>query len=140
MAFDLDVRFTCSLLDSGRVTARAANITALAGSVGSLLPGPSLSRWVAVLSLLCWIAECWLAIRVAIDASLLRAFWQGDSEAAGKALDELLVRAGFRKSQQARTFDDRSHGWLGLWRAQIAVCAVQMAILLAALVLRIGNT
>ena len=46
MAFDpvspvLKARLTCSLLDSGRVVARTANIAALAGSAGSLLPGSS---------------------------------------------------------------------------------------------------
>jgi hypothetical protein len=56
--FELNARLTYSLLDSGRGIARAANVAALAGSAGSLLPGPSLSRLVSALSLLCWIAGC----------------------------------------------------------------------------------
>jgi hypothetical protein len=87
----------------------------------ALLPGSSLSRWVSQLSV------------------LLRVFWQADSSTAGKALDELLVRVGFRRAQQARTLDDRNRGCLHLWRGQIAVCAAQVAILIAALILRIGN-
>ena len=51
----------------------------------ALLPGSSLSRWVSQL------------------AGFAPGFWASGFQRAGKALDELLVRVGFRRAQQTRT-------------------------------------
>jgi hypothetical protein len=139
--FEMEARVTRSLLDSGRVISRAGNVAALLAGAGCLLPGSALSLWVFSLSLLCWIAGCWLAVRVAIDASLYRVFARGDSAAAGKALDGLLVRLRLRSSQRAQNLADRSpgdrcQGALRLWRCQIAAFTAQLAILVAAVIQR----
>jgi hypothetical protein len=52
MMCEIEARVTCSLLDSGRVIARVANIAALIGGAGLLLPGPRLSRVTFAVSLL----------------------------------------------------------------------------------------
>jgi hypothetical protein len=139
MEFEIEARLTQSLLDSGRVISQAGNVAALLAGAGWLLPGPSLSRRAFLVSLLCWIAGCWLAMRVAIDASLFRVFAEGDSAATGKALDDLLVRQGFGNPQNDRNLADRSRGALRLWRGQIAAFAAQLAILIVAGVARVRS-
>jgi hypothetical protein len=139
MRREMEACLTYSLLDSWRVTARAANFAALVASAGVLLPGPSLSRWIFVASLLCWMVGSWLAMRVSIDASLFRVFAEGDSQAVGTALDELLIRLGFPSSQCERSVTDRSRGAVHLWRCHIAACAAQLGVLIAALTLTLWS-
>ena len=130
MVSETEARIMHSVLDSGRGVTRAANVGALIAGAGLLLPVPFPSRVAFAASLLCWIAGCWLAVRVAIDASLFRVFAEGDQEAVGEKLDQLLAR---------RKVVDRSRGALLLWRWQIAACFAQLTILIAAGILRCGN-
>jgi len=139
MSFNIAARLTYSFLDSGRVIARAANVAALIAGAGLLLPSPSLSHWIFAASLLCWMAECWLAMRVAVDASLFRVLAEGDADAAGKELDVLPIGLGFRHAQQTLTPGERTRGALRLWRAQIAACAAELILLAAAGILRLGS-
>jgi hypothetical protein len=127
-------RLLSGFLDSGRVISRTANVAAILAGAGFLLPGLRWSRPLFALSILCWLAECWLAVRVAIDASLCRAF-EADPERAGRALDDWMARHGLRRARLNRpllhrTTAERSRGALLLWRWQIGAFAVELATLL----------
>jgi hypothetical protein len=80
--------------------------------------------------MMCWLAGCYLAARVAIDASLFRQLADDPSERC-RDLDEWLHR------DTERTLTDRTRGALALWRWQVAVAVVQLMALAAALLLRV---
>jgi hypothetical protein len=68
---NFDCEATASMLDSGRVLALASQVAAL---IAAISPWNSLAHRVLFAAvLLLWPLVCWLAIRVAIDASLFRA-------------------------------------------------------------------
>ena len=111
MAFDL---YIFGPFGDGRTVAQASACGV------ALLPGSSLSRWVSQLSV------------------LHRVFGQADSSARGRhwmsywcaSASAGRNRLGPRRSEPRRPTSPRG---------QIAVCVAQVAILIAALILRIGN-
>jgi|GEM_PF-2579072 len=115
------MNFAASVLRSGAVIAQAGHVLALVAGFGWFSTG----RWALTASLLVWLVHCYIAIRVAIDASLF-------VDLAGRedALDEWLLRFGLRKSLSPRSLDDRTRASLRLWKLQLAAFALQ-AILLA---------
>ena len=129
-------RLTFSLVDSGRMIAQAANVAALLAGAGLLLPGQFLSRLMFWSSILCWFTGIWVAARVAMDASLLRALAAEGSGTDGKARDELLVHFQLRGPRPARTITDRSRGAIRLWPWQIAVGIAQFAMIICGGILK----
>ncbi len=137
MSDDFRCTLTASFLNSGRVLANAGNAAAMVAGVGCVVAGPPGSRWVLAGSLLFWFAECWFAVRVAIDSSLFRVL-APDPEEAGRQLDAMLPHRGAATVRE-RSLEDRTRGALRLWRKQIAALAVQFAALAAGITLRIAN-
>jgi hypothetical protein len=156
MSYDISCGLTASFLDSGRILANAGNAAAVVAGIGCIIAGPSCGRWVLAGSLLVWFVECWFAVRVAIDSSLLRVL-AADPEEAGRQLDDLRSRPGAgplrpdtapsrpdaapfgTATVRERPIADRTRGAMKLWRKQIAALAIQLAALTAGTVLRIAN-
>lgn len=128
MGDDFDCKATASFLDSGRVLAGAAHVGVVIAGLGCFISLPIAARLFFAASILSWLAGCWFAVRVAIDASLFRAL-AGDPEL--QRLDALLARWGFLKQANERTLADRSLGALRLWRRQAMLLTIQLAALLA---------
>ena len=131
MSKNVDCALTASFLDSGRTMANAANAAAVIAGLGCVMVEPSGSRIALAASILLWLAQCYFAVRVLIDASLFRVL-AGDLEEGTRRLDEVLNRPN-------RTVEDRLRGALGLWRGQIVTFVLQLAALAAGAVLRLAN-
>ena len=120
---EFECAFTASFLSSGHVLSNVSNCAALMAAAGILFTH---TRLLFAGSLLCWPLACYLAVRVAIDASLFQEL-AGAPADAGRELDEML------RVPKERTISERSRGALQLWKYLILAVAVQLAILAAAL-------
>lgn len=123
---DFECRATASFLESGRVMANAGHAGAMIAGIGIAFSHTPLVRVIFAAAMLCWLVECWLAVRVAIDASLFRALAL-EPEDGGRKLDELLSGWGLRRQLTERSMADRSRAALALWRKQAAILAVELA-------------
>lgn len=132
---DFECSVTASFLESGRVLANAGHAGAVVAGIGIAFAHAPLVRMVFAASILCWLVECWLAVRVAIDASLFRVL-AAESEDGGKKLDELLTGWGFGRHVKARSIPDRGRGALALWRGQVAVLAIELTAIAAGVVIQ----
>jgi type IV secretory pathway TrbD component len=135
MSSDFSCGLTASFLDSGRILANAGNALAIVAGIGCVVAGPSCGRWVLAGSLLVWFVECWFAVRVAIDSSLFRVL-AANPEEAGRQLDAMLFRTA---TVRERPLADRTRGAMNLWRKQIVALAVQLAALVAGIILKVAN-
>jgi len=124
----LDCPATAAVLRSGSSIALAGYTSAIAALLPLSKGGPA--AWIALGSLLVWSAGVHLAIRVNIDA---RFFEILAIHPAGE-LDRFLEETGLRKNVPPRTISERRRGALRLWRALVSVVAVQIALLLLAVV------
>ncbi|MGA3028151.1 MAG: hypothetical protein ABSF98_25660 [Bryobacteraceae bacterium] len=127
---EFECRATASLLDSGQTLASTSRVAAVIAGVGLILTRSTVVQVASAVSMMCWLAGCYLAARVAIDASLFRQLADDPSERC-RDLDEWLHR------DTERTLTDRTRGALALWRWQVAVAVVQLMALAAALLLRV---
>jgi len=127
---DFECSVTASLLESGRVLASAGHAGAVIAGIGIAFARAPGVRMVFAASILCWLVECWLAVRVAIDASLFRDLAL-EPEDGGKKLDALLMGWGFGRNLKERSIADRSRGALALWRMQVAVLAIELTVVAA---------
>jgi len=123
------------LLGIGAVLANTGHAGAVVAGIGSAFTQAPTIQMIFAASILCWLVGCWLAVRVAIDASLFRAL-AAEPEDGGKKLDELLTGWGLRRNLKERGMADRSRGALGLWRRQVAALAIQLTALAAAIVIQ----
>jgi hypothetical protein len=135
MSTGLDDRITASFLESGRTLARASHTAALVAGIGSAAVQSTVARIVFIGSLVCWLVECWLAVRVTIDASLFRHL-AGDPEDHWRRLDELMDGWGLRRTTASRSAADRGRGAIGLWRRQAIALAMQLVTLITAVLLQ----
>jgi hypothetical protein len=122
-------RVLAAFLDSGRIVNLSSHTVALIPA-GALLfsaadSHPAQLCW--SLCLLLWPLQCWLALRVAIDAGLFKVL-AVDSETLNR-FDEVLRDWQLRRKSLPRTAAERCRAALGLWRRQVLVGAVQIATL-----------
>jgi hypothetical protein len=131
---NFDCEATASMLDSGRVLALASQVAAL---IAAISPWNSLAHRVLFAAvLLLWPLVCWLAIRVAIDASLFRAMAK-DPDGSARALDTFLTTHGLAPAPSGRPLADRCRGALRLWRRLMFVAALQMILVVTALLVNL---
>jgi hypothetical protein len=123
---------TASLLDSGRTLAGASHAAAVIAEVGVILAHSTVVQVVCAVSITCWLAGCYFAVRVAIDASLFRQLAADPSERC-RDLDEWLHR------DTERGLTDQTRGALALWRWQVAFLVVQLIALAGAILPRIAG-
>jgi hypothetical protein len=71
MNAELDSRVTASFLESGQL-ANASHAAAVVAGFGAVAAHSAVAGFLFSSSMLCWLCECWFAVRVAIDASLFR--------------------------------------------------------------------
>lgn len=110
----------------------ALTAAALLGGVAAALFDGRGVLPVAAVIVIAGLAEFWLAARVAIDADLFAALADGDLA----RFDEAMRRLGLMPQHKAgRPIDERIRGALRLLKLQVALLAVQIAALLAAMVL-----
>jgi hypothetical protein len=110
----------------------ALTVAALLGGVAAALLDLRAVLPVAALVLIAGLAEFWLAARVAIDAELFAALGAGDLA----PFDEGMRRLGLMPQYKSgRPIDQRIKGALRLLKLQVTLLAVQIAALLAAMVL-----
>jgi hypothetical protein len=127
---NFDCEATASMLDSGRVLALASQAAAL---IAAISPWNTLAhRLLFAVALVLWPLACWLAIRVAIDASLFRAMAR-DPEASARSLDTFLTAHGLAPAPSGRPLADRCRGALRLWRRLMFVAGLQMILVVSAL-------
>jgi hypothetical protein len=131
----LDAIIIASFLESGRTLARASHTAALVAGIGSAAAPSTVPRILFSGSLMCWLVECWFAVRVTIDASLFRHL-TGDSADGWRRLDQLLKVWRLRGTAEGRSTAERSRGAIALWRMQAVVLAIQLAMLIAAVILQ----
>ena len=132
----LDNRITASFLESGRMLARTSHTAALVAGIGSAAAHSTVPRIVFSGSLLCWLVECWFAVRVAIDASLFQHL-AGEPEDQWRRLDELLDCWALRRTAEGRSTADRSRGAIALWRRQAVALTMQVVMVIAAFLLQV---
>jgi hypothetical protein len=130
-AFECGV--TASFLRSGRALANASNCAAVVAAVGILLAHATTARLIFIAPLFCWPFACYFSVRVAIDRSLFTEMTLAPDD-SGPALDEFLRGRGLLRNQPKRTIADRSRGALKLWNRLIAITAIQIASLLAGMI------
>jgi hypothetical protein len=126
---------TASFLDSGQVLANAGHAAAVVAGVGVALEHSLAVRLLFAFSILCWPVGCYFAVRVAVDRSLFRVL-AGDPENGGRLLDELLQSWSFAKGGKERSMEDRSRGALALLRRLAIFVTVQLAALVAGILLQ----
>jgi hypothetical protein len=126
---------TASFLRSGRVLCNASNFAAAIAGVGVLQSHRAAARGLFAASMACWPIVCYLGVRVAIDASLLREL-AGSPVDGGRALDELLRARGLLRTGAERTLADRNRGAFRLWTRLTVAVAIQLALLAAAMVIQ----
>jgi hypothetical protein len=123
-----------SLLDSGATLANAGNAAAVIAGFGCLFAHSTSARAAFAAAILCWLVQCWLAVRIRIDASLFRMLAE-DPGARARQMDELLIAWGLVKRIRERSLDQRCRAALRLWRFQVAAFAIQCCLLAAGLIL-----
>jgi hypothetical protein len=134
MNVQVESSLTASFLESGQMLAKAGNAAAvIAGITGGIVYSAAV-RLLLAGSMLCWLIECWFALRVRIDASLFRQL-AGESQGEWRRLDELLVEWGFPRPAEDRSVSDRSRSAVALWRSQAVTLAIQLLSLVAAVLL-----
>ena len=69
---EFERRATASFLDSGRTLANTSHVAAIIAGVGVIVAHPTIVQIACAVSLMGWLAGCYFAARVAIDASLFR--------------------------------------------------------------------
>jgi hypothetical protein len=107
-------------------------------NAAAIIAGFGITGIPLVVSLAVWLVESWFAVRVAIDRSLFRTLAANPRDGADW-LDALLVDRKLIKAANSRSMEDRSRGALRLWRLQAAALTVQLVVLVAAVVLRVGS-
>jgi hypothetical protein len=131
----LDEHITSIFLESGQSLALTSHTAALVAGIGDASAHSTIPRIAFCGSLLCWLVERWFAARVAIDASLFRRL-AGEPEDHWRRLDDLMGAWGFRRACGGRSNADRTRGAIALWRRQAVALAMQLAILIAAVILQ----
>jgi hypothetical protein len=139
MNAQLDSSMTASFLESGQTLASAGNVAAVVAGVAGATVHLAVVRLLFAASMLCWLVECWFAVRVRIDALLFRQL-AGESEGDWRRLDELLINWGFARSSKDSGVSDRGRGAVALWRNQAVTLAIQLATLLGAIVCEVTGT
>jgi hypothetical protein len=132
---EFDCGVIASVLDSGRSVAQAGHAAAVVAGLGVMLAHSSIARLIFAASILCWPAACYLAVRTRLDASLFRAI-AGDPAEGSRRMDELLRSWGLIRAPKERTLDERMRGALALWRRQQVVFAIQLAALVAGILIQ----
>src|SRR5579863_9689950 len=134
-----DSRATAAVLRSGSSVALAGH-TAAVISVLSIGNGGSVA-WIECCSMLIWCAVVYFAVRVKMDVLFFELLAEdqraGDQRAAD--LDGWLDAAGLRKNAGPRTIGERRRGALRLWRAMVAVVAMQIVLMLAGIMMLAGR-
>src|ERR1700733_8883941 len=133
MSVQVDSSLTASFLESGQTLAKAGNAAAVVAGITGVTVHSDAVRLLLAGSILCWLFECWFAVRVRIDMSFFRHL-AGESESEWGRLDELLIEWGFPRPEEGRSASDRSHGAVALWRGQAITLAIQLASLFASVV------
>ena len=132
---EFECAVTAGFLRSGQVLSNFSNCAAVIAAVGILLAHAVTERLVFASSILCWPVACYFGVRVAIDTSLIQELGREPAE-GGNALDQLLRTRGLLRVQPERTLAERSRGALRLWIRMIIIVAVQLAILVVAMVIQ----
>jgi hypothetical protein len=135
MNASLDDRITLSILESGQMLAWASHAAALVAGIGTAAAHSTVPRLVFGGTLLCWLVECWFAVRVAIDAALFRHL-ASEGDDRWRRLDELMDKWGLRRTNESRSTAERTRAAIGLWRRQAAALTVQLVMLIAAVLLQ----
>lgn len=133
------MRVAASLLGSGRVAAQAGHAAAVVAGVASTtgrLSVPAAAGLATSLAL--WVAHCWAALRVSLDARLLTVL-EPDDQALGQ-FDALLEHWHLRSRGEVRGAEDRCRAAVGLWRRQLLLCALQIVALLVGLGASLATT
>jgi len=131
MNAELDSRVTASFLESGQILTNASHAPAVVAGFGTVAAHSAIAGLLFSSSMLCWLCECWFAVRVAIDASLFRRL-EDESEDGWRQVDEWMNACGFLRAREDRSVADRASGAVALWRRQALALAIQFAILIAA--------
>ena len=132
MNAELDSRVAASFLESGGILANASDVAAVVAGFGTVAGHSAIAGLLFSSSMLCWLCECWFAVRVAIDASLFLRV-ADESEDGWRQVDEWINAFGFLRAREGRSVADRARGAVALWRRQAVALAIQFAILIAAL-------
>jgi hypothetical protein len=122
-----DCRATAAVLRSGGSVAVAGHVAALMNVLAMYHGGPLV--WIAWCGLLVWCVVVYLAIRVKIDTQ----FFALLATEPADQLDTWLAETGLRKDTGPRTLPERRSGALRLWRMLVAGVALEIVLLLAAL-------
>ena len=127
-----------AVLSSGRTVHGAAGVLTIVGVLTALLAGAGgPARWAAVLAVLLYVVESWLALRVALDAEL---FGRTDPPGAMLAtLDQRLVDWRLRSPRAARPLEERARAAVGLWKLQLALTIVEAVVVAAAIAAAIAR-
>jgi hypothetical protein len=109
---------------------RSGATIALAGHVAVVISVLSESAvWIKWCSILVWCLIVYLAIRIKIDVR----FFELLAVQPAEHLDAWLNTNGLRKSTRPKTIPERRRGALRLWRALMAGVAIEIALLLLAM-------
>ena len=127
MSAEFECGATAAVLRSGSIVALASHAAAVMSAL--LIPRGGPPAWIAFCSLLLWCAVIYLAIRIKIDARLFDLLATHPAE----QLDEFLNITGLRKTTTSRTIAERRRAALRLWRALLLIVALQIALLLFAM-------
>jgi hypothetical protein len=138
MNAQLDSSITASFLESGQMLANTGNAGAMVAGIAGVTAHSGFARLLAIGSMLCWLIQCWFAVRVKIDASLFRQL-AGQSERSWRRLDELLMEWGFPRTSEDGSLGDRKRGAMTLWRSQAVALAIQLAILAGAVLFEVNG-
>ncbi len=117
MNAELDSRVTASFLESGQLLANASHAAAVVAGFGAVAAHSAVAGFLFSSSMLCWLCECWFAVRVAIDASLFRRL-AGEPEDGWRRLDDWMSACGFLRASEGRSTAKRASGAVALWRRQ----------------------
>lgn len=135
---DMDSRLAASFLESGSTLGMTSCAAAVIAGLGGVTAHSIAICLLYSTSLVVWLAECWFAVRVAIDASLFRCLG-AEQEDAWQRVDELRSGWRFLQSREGRSAADRRRGAMALWRKQLIALTTQLTILTVAMVLQAGR-
>lgn len=128
------MRVAAALLDSGRTAALAGHVAKVLSVLTLLLAPvpPPISAFVALVLVVClWPAQCWYAVRGAVDASLFRVL--GPDPGSLDSLDSSLARWRLGPARAPRSAGERATAALRIWRRHLAIVGVQASLLLLGL-------